>query len=94
MTRYHCPFCAPAPAYHRTAENGEQVCGYCGDSLLRRESRWWRQLAAFAAAGALVAPLLAVVWLALQRPQNPKPHPAQQRLASTWVAERQAPVAS
>ncbi len=94
MTRYICPYCAPAPANHRTTAQGELVCGTCGDPLLRQKALRWRQLAAFVGIGSLIAPLLALIWVSLQRVPDARPRPAQARLAKTWIADSQAPVAS
>ena len=94
MTRLHCPYCAPAPAFHRTTEHGIPICGYCGDPLIRIQRFKLRQLAAAVAVSALVAPLVALVWLSLQNPQEPRPPQPQDRVAKTWVADIHAPVAS
>ena len=94
MSRYHCLYCAPAPAYHRSDEQGVQVCGYCGDPLVRIPRFQLRQLAALVAVGAFLAPLLSLIWFSLQGPDQRRAPERQDRVAMTWVADCQAPLAS
>ena len=61
MSRYYCPFCASRYQIYKTRSDGVLICGQCGDPLMKKSLINTKQIFAFVAASAFLAPLLIMI---------------------------------
>ena len=61
MSRYYCPFCASRYQIYKTRTDGVLICGQCGDPLMKKPLIKKKQIVAFIAASAFLAPLFIMI---------------------------------
>ena len=61
MSKYYCPFCASCIQSYNTSSDGLLICGQCGDPLMKKTLIKKKQIVAFIAASAFLAPLFIMI---------------------------------
>jgi len=66
MIKYYCPYCNPNYQFTKESKNGNLICGFCGEDLIKIPFIKVNQIVAFISAGLLLFPLLFSLFLVIK----------------------------
>ena len=66
MKGFYCPYCAERYQIHIKKEDGQMICGHCGDSLRKVPLLKPRKFIALLASAALISPLGFMLYFSME----------------------------
>ena len=75
MNNYHCPYCSPHYQVHKRRQDGQMVCGQCGEQLVKVPLIKTTQIFAVVAAAGFIAPLILMIFSLFQAQNASHPEP-------------------
>ena len=58
MVKYYCPYCNPKFEFQKQSQEGNLICGLCGEDLIKKPFIKINQIIGFIAASSLLLPLI------------------------------------